>query len=642
MTPTFTAPSLDTPVKYAPASALLRIYDMISTVAVVAMVLIAILTALDVIVFRTLLNRPIAGLNEVFATFFAVAVAALLPGGLSGRASLEIDLLAGILGPNLVARLRSFGAVFYCAMLVLLAVGVISFAMVSFRSGSITSVMRLPLWPFYGAICFFILMCVPSQARTAIVASRTACGSVRLALIDTGLILAGLAAIWLAMESGADILTRSPLLTALVLVVAMWGMMFLLIPVAACLIFASLTGVALMFGLEATLRVTGSETIGLLTSADFAIIPYFLIMGGCAVASGMSMDIYRLAHAVFAPWRGGLALATIGGSAGFGALTGSSIATVATIGEVAYPEMLRKGYSRQLAAGSIAAGGTLGQLIPPSTIVVLYAILVEQSIGALYAAMIIPALLSVVLYMAAILLMVRARPDMAPAAGSWDKAELGSAFLRCIPAICVFLLVFGGLLLGIFTVTEAAAFGAVFAFAVLVLRGFTHEGGLMGLISETTRTVSMLYFLIIGGMVFTFFIASVGFQDFLVGFLTSLDLTPLLTIAVISLVLIAFGTAFDSMTTLLITAPTLAAVIQLLGYDPIWWGVVMVMIVEIGVITPPFGINLFTMKGIAPDLKIQTLYRGVTPFIAADLVKLVLLILFPSIILVLPTLTATW
>lgn len=610
----------------------------IASAGVVLMLGIAIFTVFDVIILRAIFNAPFSASNEIFQMLFSVAIAAVLASGISDRATLQIDLLESFLPRGVVGWLKAIGAAIYLFMLVLLCMGMIEHAMATRSRGVITTILQMPTWPFMAAVTTFLLLAIPSQLVAFLDEAIRLPGrwfAVLIAAVIAATICIG--GYYGALELQNYFLANM-IVVAICAFVLLWVMILFFVPLSAALLLCAGLGITGTFGLDTAVKVAASETASLLTSADLAIIPLFLMMGGFAVASGMSSDIYRLAQAVFAPFRGGLAMATVGGCAGFGALTGSSIATVASIGGAAYPEMRARGYAKTLATGSIAAGGTLGQLIPPSTAIVVYALLVEESIGAMYIAVLIPALLTIAFYMFAIIIQTYLKPASAPGQSHWNFTEIWAAALRCGPVIALFFLVIGGIFFGIFTATEAAAVGAILAFVVALLRGKLSGGSFWRVAAETTRSTSMIYFVIIGALLITFFMASTGVATTLTGYLLNTGLPPLSILFLIAVAFVLLGSVMDSMTIMMITASTMAGVVTGLGYDPVWWGIVMVMLVELGVVTPPFGLNLFVMKSVAPDTKLSDVYRGVMPFVLADIIKISLLILFPALTLWLPSL----
>ena len=341
------------------------------------------------------------------------------------------------------------------------------------------------------------------------------------------------AAVYAATTAYQPMLTSASTAFSISVFFLLWVLILLFVPIAAALVICALVGTGVLMGYPSALNILGSETVGLITNEELAVLPLFMIMGAFAGVAGLSSDIYRLAHATFSPFRGGLALASVGGCAGFGALTGSSLATVATIGSVAIPEMKQRGYSMQLSAGSIAAGGTLGQLIPPSTAIVLYAILVEESIGRLYIAVLIPALLTIVLYAAAILLWVTINPKLAPGRTPFNLREFLNALYSCKSVFLMFGVVIGGIYTGFFTATEAAAVGATIAFLIALYRGKLNRETLGLVVGEATRSTSMLYFVIIGAMAISFFFGTSGLPQTLLNSLIGLGLSNLAVILIL-------------------------------------------------------------------------------------------------------------
>ncbi len=619
---------------------------------VMGMLAISILTTLDVLVFRYLLNTPISGSNEFLSTVFAVAIAAVLPSGLAQRGMLEVDIFAERMGQRRAAWLRTIAAAFLLVFLVIVAWRVVDYAVDAYKTGRQTVILQWKTWPFLSAIAAIFVLCVPVQLACLVeqiyrltsaptgtddgLTSNTGAFGRVLVVVSIGVLTALAVGYWGVGHFSAFISGHGALLAAALFLV-LWALIMALVPVVLALFVCGFLGIALLKGFPVALTIVGSETTALITNVDLAVLPLFLIMGGLASANGMASDVYRLASAIFGFQRGGLALATIGGSAGFGALTGSSLATVATIGRAAYPEMIARGYSKSLATGCIAAGGCLGQIVPPSTAAVLYAILVEQSIGTLYIAMLIPAVISILFYLAATWLIITLRPDSAPGRSQFDLAEFLAALRASASSFLMFGAVIGGIFGGIFTATEAAAVGVLIAFLVAVWRGKLKGEALSGLIVETTQATAMLYFVLIGANVFSFFMGAAGLPGLLTRMMVESGLGPLAIITLLLLVYLVLGMVMDAFTILLVTAPIVAGVIVALGYDLIWWGVIMVVVIEIGVISPPFGMNLFVMKGVAPDVPLTTIFRGVWPFVAVDVVKLAILVLFPVLSLWLPS-----
>ncbi len=633
---------------------LLALTRRLAFVGVVGMLAVGILSAIDVLIFRALFNAPIPGLIEILQTVFATAIATVFAAGLAERANLQVDLLSRFTGPRGARWLAVIGALALLATFGLLAWQCGLKAAHAGRIASQTTLLSLPLAPFYWAMAGFLALCVPVQALVTLSTLATALTGVprqefpaagpapvpRLWPAALGLLALAALVLWGAgalVGAWRPVLAAHPAMLALGLFALLWVLVLLSFPVAVALLVSGLVGIAAMLGWNRAFLVVGAETVDLMTNPELSLIPLFLLMGAFATTGGLSADIYRLAQAALGSRRGGVAMATVAGCAGFGALTGSSIATAATIGAVALPEMKARGYAESLASGCIAAGATLGQLVPPSTIIVLYAILTEESIGKLYIAILGPALLSILLYLAAIAVLVRLKPGLAPGRDPFRLDELLRALVRAVGVLGLFVLVIGGIYSGVFTATEAAAIGAVFTFAMALWRGKLKGGALWAVAGETTRSVAMLYLLIVGALVLSFFLALSGLPGFLTAALAGSGLAPLTILCTLVVVFIALGTVMDATAVMIITAGVVAPLVASLGYDPIWWGVMMVVIVEIGVVTPPFGINLFVLKSLSPATPISQIYRGVLPFVLADFLKVALLIALPAIATWLPS-----
>jgi tripartite ATP-independent transporter DctM subunit len=361
------------------------------------------------------------------------------------------------------------------------------------------------------------------------------------------------------------------------------------------------------------------------------------MMGSFAALAGLAEDVYALAHAIMSPYRGGLAMATIGGCAGFGAVTGSSVATAATIGRVALPEMRARGYLPALSTGCVAAGGTLGNLVPPgSGPLVLFALLTEASIGQLFIASAIPAVLAIAAYLLTIVLFVRLSPGSVPAATNRDPGQLTAAIVRCGPISALFFVVLGGLYIGVFTSTESAAVGAFGAFLIALWRGKLRRADFWGVMAETTTTTALIYGMIFGALAFAFFTGVSGLTETSTKFIVGLNWDPLALVALLLLVFLVLGTFMDSYAIMIITIPIVTPLITGVGYDIVWWGILNLFVVEIGGISPPFGLTMFVLKSVE-DVSMATIFKGVTPFCLAAIIALTILVLFPGITLWLPS-----
>ena len=410
------------------------------------------------------------------------------------------------------------------------------------------------------------------------------------------------------------------------------------IPIGFAMMIVGVVGLALQTNWGPALTILATEPVSVLSNVDLATVPLFLLMGTFTTAAGLSSEIYNAVAAVLGHRRGGLAYATIGGSAAFGVMCGSSTATAATFAKVALPEMLTRGYSPAFSTGTIAAGGTLKSLIPPSIVMVLYCIVTQTFIFDLFTAAILPALIAIALNLTAIAVVVRMRPEAAPVNPRVGWNVRGPALKKAAPALLLIIGVFGGLYSGVFTVTEAASVAAVLAFLfALVRRRMSWADFLKGL-REAASATAMLYVILIGAFVFTYFITAARIPEALVQVIQGLPVPPLVIVSLILLAYLVLGAVFDEISAMLITLPFILPVIVKLGYSDLWWGILIVVVIELGMIIPPIGVIVFLLHGLSPNIPIWTIYRGVTPFIIADLVLLGLLTAFPGISLWLPKL----
>ncbi len=376
------------------------------------------------------------------------------------------------------------------------------------------------------------------------------------------------------------------------------------------------------------------------TSQDYglSVIPLFILMGNLVTRAGLSQELYRASYAFLGHLRGGLSMATVVACGGFSAICGSSLATAATMAKVSMPPMRKYGYSDSLAAASIAAGGTLGILIPPSVILVIYGIMTEQSIRELFAAGFLPGLLGVLLYLGAVAWTVWRKPESGPRGERLNWAERRKSLRGVWGTLILFAVVMGGIYGGVFTPTEAAGIGAAGAFVIALARRSLTWRSTWEVLSETAMTTSSLFAVVIGALVFSSFINRAGLPDQLLGLITGHDISPMMVILMILGIYIVLGCVFESLSMLLLTVPIFYPVVESLGFDLVWFGIVVVVVTEISLITPPVGLNVFVLSGVLKDVKTGDIFRGVTPFWVADILRLSLITLVPAISLILPQL----
>jgi C4-dicarboxylate transporter DctM subunit len=408
------------------------------------------------------------------------------------------------------------------------------------------------------------------------------------------------------------------------------------VPIGVALGLVGMGGLALMLGLEPALIKASVILFDTLSRYELGVLPLFLLMAHFCFAANASRDFFDAAARMIGHRRGGLALASIGGCAGFGTISGSSLATAATIGLVALPEMRKRGYSDELATGSVAAGGTLGQMVPPSGALIVFGIIAEQSIGKLFTAAIVPAITQVLLYCAVIVIVCRLKPSIAPPSERATWAERRAALLRIVDIGVLISIVIGGIALGWFTPPEAASVGAVGALLLCAWRKRLTWAAVGKALRETLQTSGMIYVVIIGALIFSVFISLTGIAEQVSQLLASVSDSRTVSLLVMAALLLLLGSVLDGLALMLLATPILLPIIQHMGLSPIWFGIFLVRAMEIGFVHPPIGMNLFVIHGIAPDVPIGRIFRGVLPFLAADFVHLLLLIFVPALVLALP------
>ncbi len=425
---------------------------------------------------------------------------------------------------------------------------------------------------------------------------------------------------------------------ALIGLAAMLAISFLRVPIAISMGLVGFLGLWWMRGLGPSLASATTVIYESGFQYTLSVVPLFILMGNFVTRAGMSKELYRAAHTFVGHFRGGLAMATVLACGGFGAICGSSIATAATMVKVAYPSMHDRGYSDELAVGTIAAGGTLGILIPPSTIMVIYGIMTETNIGKLFAAGVLPGLLAIVLLCAAVQYLCWRNPAAGPRT---ERAGWGERLqaLRDVWAVAVlFIVVMGGIYGGIFTATEGAGIGAAGAFVFALARRALDWKALLQVLEDSARTTAMLFVILVGALIFSNFLNYTTMPADLRGLITHWKLSPVTVMVVICAIYVVLGTAMEELSMILLTIPVFFPIVVGLGLDPVWFGILIVVVVQIGLISPPVGMNMFVVKSMLPGVTTQTIFRGVWPFVWAEVLLLAVLVAFPSISLYLPAL----
>jgi tripartite ATP-independent transporter DctM subunit len=421
-------------------------------------------------------------------------------------------------------------------------------------------------------------------------------------------------------------------------VVALFALVIFHVPLAFAMIAVGIVAFALQTDWGPALTYLASEPSQVLGSIDIATIPLFLLMGAFVSVSGFSSDLYKAAAALLGHRKGGLAYATIGGSAAFGAICGSSPATVATFTRVSLPEMLQRGYSPSFSGATIAAGGALKALIPPSLTMILYCVIARTYIFDVFIAAVIPAIITVIANIVAIALVVRWNSGIAPAADRAARREKVSAVLRASPAALLIAIIFAGLYSGVFTVNEAASVAAVTSFVFALFRRSITPASFVIAMRDTAAVAGMIYFILIGSSIFTYFISVARIPEQLIAFVGSVNLPPMGIIALILMTYLVLGAVFDELAAMIVTLPFVLPIIVHFGYDPIWWAVLNVVIIELGLVIPPIGLVILIINAMRPDIPLHKLYKAITPFVIADLVVLAVLTAFPKLSLWLPAL----
>ena len=418
--------------------------------------------------------------------------------------------------------------------------------------------------------------------------------------------------------------------------VVLFVLMLLRVPVGMAMGLVGVSGYALIAGGGPALKLIGQTSMRTVTDYTFGVIPMFMLMGAFVSVSGVSRELFRAANALIGHLRGGLGMATVLACGGFAAICGSSVATAATFSTVAYPEMRRYGYPQSFSTGVIAAGGTLGAMLPPSTVLAVYAVITQQDIGKLFMAGVLPGLLAMGMYVLTIIAIVALAPKLLPAGEKKPWSERLAAMKDVWPSLVLFIFVIGGLYGGVFTPTEAGGVGAGGAFLLGVIRRKLDRAGIRQALLQATRTAAAVFTVLIGALLFGYFLTITQTPQKLTEFLTGLGIGRYGVLALIMVMYLLLGCLMDAMAMIILTVPIIFPVIMQLGFDPIWFGVIIVMTVELGLIHPPVGMNVFVIKSVVQEVSFTTIFKGVNPFVLTDILRLIILIAFPAIALWLP------
>ena len=430
----------------------------------------------------------------------------------------------------------------------------------------------------------------------------------------------------------------SPETTGIVGIAVLLFLFLLRMPVGFAMALVGVSGFAYLSGLESALALLAQDIYETFSSYPLSVIPLFILMGSFAFASGISQRLYRTTHAWVGQFRGGLTIATVLACSGFAAICGSTAATAATMGKIALPEMRKYKYDNTLATGCVAAAGTLGVMIPPSTVLIVYGILVEESIGKLFIAGVLPGILLSLAFVATVALLCFRNPKLGPSGAPTSWWEKLRATTGIIEAIILFFLAIGGLFLGWFSPTQAGAIGAGGALIIGLARRKLNWHTFFEAGKEGLRTSCMVIFIITGAVVFGHFMAVSTIPFVLADWIGQLPIHPMAVMAVLIFIYFIGGFFMDSMALVVVTIPIFFPIVMKLGFDPIWFGVIIVLVAEMGVITPPVGVNVFVIKGIAPDVPLFVIFRGILPFLAALIIVTIIILFVPQIATFLPSL----
>lgn len=598
--------------------------------------LMAIITVVDVAA-RSFFNSPFPGVIEleeymlVGVVFLSIAYTATRNG------HIKVDIISRKYSPVTSLVVSSISSMVFMCFLCIIGWYQITKGVESFQIGEAAVITGIPEYPFMFLITFGCAMMVLVEFNKLIkyqAAQFKISGRPWLRFVIT--LLAGIVIILIPGILKSLPIELSPSGIALIAMILLFIFLFAGIPIAASIGFAGIIGIWYQQGFEGTGFVVQMNVYPSVSGYLFTIIPLFIGMGFLALAARFSENLYSSIYRIVGGVRGSLAMSTVIGSACFAAISGDSMATSATMGSVALPEMRKRDYRATMATGCLAAGGTLGILIPPSIGFIVYAIITEQSVGKLFMGGIIPGIILALLFCAVIYIQCLLDPTAGPPGEKTDVIDKIKAIKPLWPILSLAVIVMGGIYSGIFTPTEAGSIGFFFVLIIgLIMKRFTIKS-FIGALFQTTEVTAMIFTAVIGVNIFNFLIASTNLTSHLVEIISGLVLSPYLVIGAVIIMYIILGCVMSILAMMMLTLPMIFPVITSLGFDPIWFGVIMVIVMEMGMITPPIGINVFVISSIAKDIPMARIFKGTLPFVFAMLVVIVILILFPDIALILP------
>ncbi len=595
------------------------------------------ITAFDVI-GRFAFGHPIKGAQELSAVMLVLVVFLGVAYTAKEKEHVRIELLLMYLKP----RVRQALDVFSNLISLILVFGIAYQGIVQMGTQKerfvTTTLLKMPLWPFalllaLGAmlLCVVVIQDLVESLREFADGQWKSRSMVFLGFGICAVIF--LTILGFSFENPFEATT-----VGIAGMVIMLVLMFIGVPIGFCMSAVGTAGMMYVINTSAGLTLLQTTPFDTTFSYDLTVVPLFILMGAIAFRSGISQDLYTMVYRWLGHLPGGLAIATIGACGGFAAVSGSSLATAATMGMVALPEMKQRQYSPALATGSIAAGGTLGILIPPSVVLIIYGFLTTQPISTLFMAGFLPGLLQILLYMAAVYMICKKNPAMGPPGLRSNMHQRMLSLKNTWGVIFLFIVVIGGLYIGVFTPTEAGGIGAFGALIFIIMRRKLTVKNVSESLKDSVKTTAMSFIVLMGAMFLGYFLTVTQLPTLLSETVSNLPLNRYVILLMILVVYLLLGCVMDSLSIVLITVPIFFPVVQAMGFDPIWFGIIMVRVVEIGMITPPVGINVFIIKGVAQDVPMHEIFKGIMPFLAMDVIHLALLISIPQIALLLPNL----